>query len=172
MSKIYYCHYHPSQINGNREEIFSDSPIPYDYDKSGQFSDCIYHTRNSGARFYVVVCGYEKGCPQQLFVQKNNRYILHFIMDGKGFFNGMPIEKGDVCIAIPNQEYTIQHSERSPMTMGWISLSGKELELLVDMLHLPKSHAPRLDDAQLKRIEAIFLDTVYKSSSHLAGDNI
>ena len=48
------------------------------------------------------------------------------------------------------------------MTFGWISLSGKELELLVDMLHLPKNYTLKLDDAQIKRIEELFLDTVYQ----------
>ena len=163
MSRIYYYHYHPSRISGKKEAITSEHPIPFDYDGTGKFSDCIYHSRNSGARFYVVVCGYEKGWAHTPSPIRHNRYILHFILDGKGFFNGISVEKGDVCIALPNREYTIEHSESHPMTFGWISLSGKELELLVDMLHLPKSNVSKLDEEQIKRIEEIFLNTVYQT---------
>ena len=84
MSKIYYYNYHLSQVTEKKESHSLDEPIPFNYDKTGKFSDCIYHSRNSGARFYVVVFGYEKGWyhpPQQA---KTNRYIMHFILDGKG----------------------------------------------------------------------------------------
>lgn len=137
-------------------------PNPYDLDNSGCFSDCIYHSRNSGARFYVVVFGYEKGWCHPPLQTKTDRYIMHFILSGKGLFNGMYVEKGDICIANPNQVYSIQHSESDPMTFGWISLSGKELELMGDILHLPKSFITKMNDAQIRRIEEIFLDTIYR----------
>ena len=162
MSQIYYYHYHPSRITGEREILTSDTPIPYDFDKSGCFSDCIYHSRNSGARFYIVVFGYEKGWYHEPNVIKNNRYILHFILDGKGTFNGEPVERGDICVALPNRKYSIGHSESAPMTFGWISLSGKELELLIDMLHLPKSHTMKLNEGQIKRLNELFWDAVYQ----------
>ena len=160
MSKIYYWHKFHSKETGETKEFSSGSCIPYDQIEAERFSDMIYHSRNSGARFYVVVFGYEKHL-NSIFTNKIDRYILHFVMNGKGFFNGEPIQKGDLLISLPNQTYTIQHHQRDPMTFGWISLAGRELELMIEILHLPKANRITLSPDQTERIREVFLDTIY-----------
>lgn len=162
MSIIYYFHDHPTKEPNVKFELSSNTPVPYDYAGTGYFSDRIYHSRNSDARFYVVTFGYEKGWSRTVPPRTTNRYMIHFIFDGKGKFNNDTVKKGDVYIMPQNKKHVIVHNADTPMTLGWIGLSGKELELMLDILHLPATTNITLSDKQLRDIEEIFLDTVYK----------
>lgn len=161
MSRIYYWHKIHSEETNKDDEFGSDECLPYGHARSERFADLIYHSRNSKSRFYVVVCGYEKQWNITPFTTKTDRYILHFILDGKGSFNNKPIQKGDLVISLPNQTYTIQHNPRDPMTYGWISLAGQALELMIEILHLPKKHCAPLSSEQLETIQKIFMDIIY-----------
>lgn len=163
MSIIYYHHMHPVGDLSQYIKINSNVPIEQDLDKSGYYSDRIYHSRNSGARFYIVTFGYEKGWPRSTEPRTINRYTIHFVFDGKGKFNDTPIKKGDIVIVPQNVLHVIHHSHEAPLTLGWIALSGKELELMLDILHLPYSTDIKLNNNQIKRIEEIFIDTIYKA---------
>lgn len=162
MSLIYYYHFHPSDDFKEIIEVNSNIPLPYDSAKNGFFSDRIYHARNSNARFYVVTFGYEKGWKRTTESRITNRYMIHFIFEGKGKFNADEVKKGDVYILPPNKKHTITHDARNPMTLGWIGLSGKELELMLNILHLPSETSATLSEKQLKHIKDIFIDTVYR----------
>ena len=163
MSIIYYHHFHPSDDFKSTVKINSEAPIPYDMAENGYFSDRIYHSRNSKARFYIVTFGYEKGWARELPPRIINRYIIHFIFDGKGKINNTAIKKGDIYIVHPNIQHKIVHDKKAPMTLGWVALSGQELELMTEILHLPKQSFCSLNEEQISAIQSIFLDTVYKS---------
>ena len=163
MSLIYYHHFHPSDDLKSAIKINSDAPIPYDMAGSGYFSDRIYHSRNSKARFYIVTFGYEKGWPRELPSRIINRYTVHFIFNGKGKINNTEVKKGDIYIVHPNVQHKIIHNKNTPMTLGWVALSGQELELMAEILHLPRQNTFSLSDEQTNAIEKIFLDTVYNS---------
>ena len=161
MSLIYYYHIHPKEDVYDWVISTSSAPIPRDLGGNGHYSDRIYHSRNSGARFYVVTFGYEKGWARTTEPRLINRYTLHFIFSGKGEFNGTPVSAGDIFIVPQNVTYTISHDKETPLTFGWIALSGKELELMIDILHLPYETSVKLDAHQRRSIEEIFIDTVY-----------
>ncbi len=154
---------HPVEDYSHFVRLNSNVPIPRDLGKNGHYSDRIYHSRNSGARFYVVTFGYEKGWPRSTELRIINRYTLHMVFDGKGKYNDTPISKGSVFIVPQNTEHVIHHDKDAPMTLGWIALSGKELELMIEILHLPYETKARLDQTQIDKIEDIFIDTVYNS---------
>ena len=162
MGTIYYYHYHPTE-DGKDLEYFSPAPIPYDYGKCNRFSDRIYHSRNQNARFYVVTFGYEKSwqtpiSPTQRVV---DRYTIHFVFDGKGYINDKLVHAGQIFVVPPNEPYTIKQPATTPMTLGWIGLSGKELELMTEILHLPKQRIMEIQSSRMEQVESIFLDTVY-----------
>ena len=162
MSIIYYHHMHPVGDLSHYVKLNSNVPIERDLDKSGYYSDRIYHSRNSGARFYIVTFGYEKGWPRSTEPRTINRYTIHFVFDGKGKFNDTLISKGDIFIAPQNVCHVIHHDREEPLTLGWVALSGKELELMLDILHLPYDTAATLNAKQIEKIEEIFIDTIYR----------
>lgn len=164
MSLVYYFHYHPDQSGSKKIEHYSLSPHPYDYAGTGYFSDVIYHSRNTAARFYIVTFGYEQGWPNKHCPPRTiDRYTLHFVFKGSGEWNGKHVHAGQIFIVQSNKEYTFTHSEKNPMTLGWIGISGKELELMIETLHLPKDPIINITPNQIEEIEKIFIDTVYNS---------
>ena len=165
MSIIYYFHNHPVPGKKKNFEAWSLTPHPYDYCHTGFFEDRIYHSRNSNARFYVVTFGYGKTWSEDRAPRSIDRYMIHFVLDGKGNINGRAVERGNIFFVLPNEEHLIESDAEAPMTLAWIGLAGRELELITSVLHLPKSFDGKLNDAQLKTLEELFLDTVYKKQT-------
>ena len=159
---IYYLHQIPSESGKGLDSKRSLTPIPMDLEQKGAFGDRIYNAHNSGARFYVVTFGYSKSAPQMDTVDRQiDRYTLHFIFDGKGFFNGKPISAGQMFFAPQNEKYSIINSKDHPLTMAWIALSGTELENQLSLLRLPKDEGITYFQ-NADAIEQIFTDTIYK----------
>ncbi len=166
MSNIYY--YHANPIENSDKEFYYSSPtvIPYDYNHSTYFSDRIYHSRNLNSRFYVITFGYQVGWTNASVIKRVcNRYTIHFVFGGTGKFNGHSVGKNDVYIAMPNEEHTISLHTDGRMIHGWIALAGRELEKMVDILHLPKQAIFSISPNQMERIQAMFLETIYQDHS-------
>lgn len=167
MSVIYYYHIHIDQT-GQEQQAWSNTPVEYDRGKTGYFSDRIYHARNFNARFYVVTFGYEKAWSKKLLEDRIiDRYTVHIVFDGKCSVNGTPMKKGQLFIVQPYEKHTIRQDDLHPSTLGWIALSGKELEMMIEILHLPKESPLTIPENRLKQIEDLFLDTVYQDHSDL-----
>lgn len=167
MSKLYYYHYHPGET-GDRNELWSEKVIPFDAGGTGFFSDRIYLARNSNARFYVVTFGYEQSWPEKhpktIVI---NRYTMHFVFSGKGSLNRQPLSAGSICIVPPNEPYTIIRDEHDPLCFGWIALSGKELELMTSVLHLPMEYTEKISPERIEPIRQVFLETIYQPHDEL-----
>ena len=163
MRLIYYFHYHPTEDFSGQLEHYSSTPHTYDYAGTGYFSDVIYHSRNTNARFYVVTFGYEEAWPKKNTAPRIiDRHILHFVFEGEGECNGRKVHAGQIFVTRANQEYYIKHSASNPMKMGWIGVSGKEVELMVEMLHIPTTPVQDMAADQIENIHKLFLDTVFE----------
>ena len=162
MGLFYYFHYHPDYVSGKNIEHYSLIPHPFDFAKTGYFSDVLYHSRNTNARFYIITFGYEEAWPQKYCPPRViDRYHLHFVFDGEGLFNGQPVHAGQIFIAPANQSYDILHSATHPMKMGWIGISGRESEEIIGALHLPQTPVIDMNPERIDQIRNIFLDVVY-----------
>ena len=164
MSTIYYLHlYREDTDSVNVKSSSSPKPIPYNASHTNSFSDRIYHSRNHNARFYVVTFGYQENWlgESNSLQRRVDRYTVHFIFDGKAEFNGVTVQSGQIYIVCPNETYSIKHFAQHPLTSGWIALSGKELELMMEILHLPKQQLWNIPKDNMEQIRAAFLDTVY-----------
>ena len=163
MSVIYYFNYYPNDDFTKNIEHYSPTPHPIDFGGTGYFSDVLYHSRNTNARFYVVTFGYEEGWPKKYCPPRTiDRHIMHFVFDGEGECNGVSVKKGDIFITRSNQKYYIMHDAANPMKMGWIGVSGKEVELMIETLHLPTAPLLHMPVAQIEPIRQLFRDTLYE----------
>ena len=94
---IFYLHQSPSKTGKEMENKRSLTPIPMDNEKCGFFGDRIYNAHNSTARFYVVTFGYSQAWTEaNIYDRLIDRYTIHFVFKGKGFFNGQPISAGQM----------------------------------------------------------------------------
>ena len=165
---IYY--YHANPIGDTDKEHFMASPtaLPYDCNHTGYFSDRIYNSRNLNSRFYVISFGYQIGWNSASVRERLcNRYTIHFTFDGTEEFNGKKVVAGDIFIALPNEKYSIHIQKQDRCVHGWIALSGKELEAMIDLYHLPKESILHIPTERMEKIRQIFLDTIYVDHSDL-----
>ena len=162
---IFYMHLSPSKAGKEPECRRSLTPIPMDNEKCGFYGDRIYNAHNSTSRFYVVTFGYAKSWQgADIYDRQIDRYTIHFVFKGKGYFNGQPVSAGQMFFAPQNKKYSVVTSTDDPLTFAWIALSGTELENQLSLLRLPKNpiitYFDNIDD-----IQQVFIDTVYNEHS-------
>ncbi|MBR6680313.1 MAG: AraC family transcriptional regulator [Clostridia bacterium] len=57
-----------------------------------------------------------------------SKYVIHYVLGGRGTFNGIPIERGDGFLICPNQLHKYTSDVEAPLQYGWISFYGYETE--------------------------------------------
>ncbi len=72
----------------------------------------------------VLEIGHNKMPPDAHRVMKRNRYILHYVVDGRGVFMNQPFEKGDGYTVVPNHLETICSDKEAPYESYWITFRG------------------------------------------------
>ena len=162
---IAYLHHYP--VGDKIESKYFHSPIPRDYSNCGYYSDRIYNMHGETKRFYIATFGYEHAWKEHnTYEREIARYTIHFVFGGRGTFNGQQISAGQMFITPPMQKYTIIQDSVSPLTFGWIALSGTELENQLSLLHL--TDLPMISTFQnVERIHELFIDTVYGDHGNL-----
>ena len=60
-----------------------------------------------------------------------SKYVIHYVFDGKGSFNGVPISRGDGFLICPNQLHHYVSDDNEPLKYGWISFFGYDTEKLL-----------------------------------------
>ena len=65
------------------------------------------------------------------FVEK---YIFHYILSGKGWFNGIPFEAGDIVFCTNAIPYSLSSHKYDPCIYAWISFSGGKSEKYLDIM--------------------------------------
>ena len=53
-----------------------------------------------------------------------SKYVIHYVIDGKGMFDDIPIGRGDGFLICPNQLHKYTSDTESPLKYGWISFFG------------------------------------------------
>lgn len=192
MGIVYYHHYQP-KTEGNILEInrtddnFRPDNIKYDsesvdftvdskppefkYSKSDYYADRIFLSKEEKCAFYVAIIGYERSWLERIVQGRRiNRYIIHFVFEGSGYFNSMPISRGQAFICLPNQKYSLINNPKDPMRHGWISVTGYDLEKQIDILGLPKE--PIVNVKDIDKVERLLRNTVYCHNIKLSADNM
>ena len=63
-----------------------------------------------------------------------DKYVFHYILDGKGFVNGIPFKKGDIIYCKKMTPYSISANEECPCTYAYISFKGGKSDSYIDLL--------------------------------------
>ena len=64
------------------------------------------------------------------------KYIFHYILSGKGWFNGIPFEAGDIVYCTNSRPYNLSSSTEDPCTYAWVSFYGGKSEKYIDQMGL------------------------------------
>ena len=164
---IVYLHQYPTEGGLKIGAKSFHEPMSMDHSNCGYYSDRIYNVHGASKRFYVATFGYTKGWKEcNHYDRVIDRYQMHFVFEGKGTFNGIPVSAGQMFVAPQNQKYTLIHDPQQPMTLAWFAFSGTELENQLSLLHLQEEAVVK-PFRNVEKIKEVFLDTVYGPYSTL-----
>ena len=57
---------------------------------------------------------------------KRNSYIIHYVLEGKGIFNGTPLHKGQGFLITKGTLHEYHSDAADPWTYFWIIMDGEE----------------------------------------------
>lgn len=86
---------------------------------------------------YVYEIGYHKVPPARCFSACRSSYILHYVIDGKGTFNGEKFEKGDCYLKVPYEFESAIPDPDDPYETVWIIFFGSLVPTLLERCNLP-----------------------------------
>mgnify|MGYP005779286397 CR=1 FL=1 len=103
---------------------YTDETIPY-------YSKTLLIAKNN-SYFNIINWGDDRWYPGRYMNSRIVKtYVFHFIYDGKGTVNGLPVQKGDCFLIRPNQEHTFLGDETDPMKFYWIVTTGHGIQSLL-----------------------------------------
>ena len=88
------------------------------------------------------------------------RYVLTYIMDGEGSFNGEPIRRGDFCFSTPYDGHVIREKPQAPLEYYYISIGGTNASSFFQDLGL-FSISLTQKCSFINQIPAVFNDMLY-----------
>ena len=60
-----------------------------------------------------------------------NKYIIHYVLEGHGFFNGERISRGSGFLICPDKFHSYSSDKNSPLKYGWISFFGNKADMML-----------------------------------------
>lgn len=138
----------------------SSVPYVYNYTDADYFADRIFLSTEMTSPMFVASAGFEHSWLETIAHAKRvPRYNIHFVFEGSGSFNSVPVSKGQAFISMPNEKYTIINNREDPMKHGWISLAGSDIENMIKALKLPTASVIGVKD--IDEVQNILKDAVY-----------
>ena len=61
-----------------------------------------------------------------------SKYVIHYVFDGCGTFNDIPISRGSGFLICPNQLHKYASDANTPLQYGWISFFGYKTEQMLE----------------------------------------
>lgn len=83
------------------------------------------------------------------------KYIIHYVFDGTGAFNGVPLKRGSCFLICPNQLHKYHSDKDAPLKYGWISFLGRKTEELLREVGL-KNENYVFDFPAIESVDALF----------------
>lgn len=86
----------------------------------------IWHTAvNTEDDLQILQLGYEPvGKKAKWGPGRRNFYILHYVLDGKGYYNGIPVEHGQGFLLMPMMPVEYHPDPEDPWNYFWICFDG------------------------------------------------
>ncbi|MBQ3127357.1 MAG: hypothetical protein IJC15_09845, partial [Clostridia bacterium] len=119
-------------------------------DSAGEFSGWILHpvgwtlensrmillrpAEDAASPLAFRIFGYERYKPGKRVVRSVRPYIVRYVVDGRGQFNGQPLGRGDCYLSVPGQKYVIESDVEEPLVHYWIELIGSKAPLYVERI--------------------------------------
>ncbi len=109
----------------------------------------------------VLYFGKEQSYPNRVLNRFSDQYILHYVTDGKGTFNGRTVTKGEGFLVVPGFDHCMASDGEDPWHFRWISFEGREAKWQMKHIGLDEENPYfRFDFGN--RLEELFDDVIYR----------
>lgn len=159
-----FYRYSASYPEGGGERcIRSTVPFSPDAEQSPYYSHRYYTSEKDDSSFYYIVSiGHEKSWPGKFLGPRSlDRFVIHYVVAGKGSFNGEPVQKGQFFLTHPYDAHTILTDRDDPMEFYYIGISGpgkEELMKNAKLFSAPQIQKFRFEDHVVRE----FNDALYR----------
>ncbi len=166
MKNILYIREYPNGSNKISKEPFSQSESDAIY-----FDDILFNCDfDISSMFVISKVGHEKSYPDRTLEKRKTRYgLLHYVLGGKGKFNGVEISANQAFITFPFEEHSIISDKFDPWHFGWIAFAGTACDALFSCVGLTSENNVFNFDYS-KEVAEIFLDIVYSEHTEVDID--
>ena len=94
------------------------------------------------------------------------RYVIHYILCGKGWCNGIPFQEGDVIFCTKFRPYSISSNKSDPCIFAWVTFQGGKCDDYIQRMGLNQSFLSyKMQD--MTRICEIFYDMMEIDHSNI-----
>lgn len=110
----------------------------------------------------VFSFGYERSTPDKCITNRidQTRYFIHYVVEGEGEYNGIPVKKGQGFTAWAGQKHSIVSNKENPMHFYWVDFYGKDAFDYMCELGFDLS-TPIFNFDWIDKIKPIFQDVIY-----------
>lgn len=152
--------------DGTSDYMRSLTPIPYEEITAYGLFTYRYYTSESENEHsnstYIVSIGYERRAPENKHTNHPyNRFVIHYIIKGKGLYRGTPLHAGQMLFVPPYQERNFKSDPNDPLEFYYITVSGAGSERIVTEAGLEHGESiapcPYID-----RIPALFYSPLFE----------
>ncbi len=133
------------------DQLYYDDIVHIDEDPDG-----------SGLTFLFF--GKERSYPSRAVLHQTRNYILHYITDGSGTFNGRTLHAGDGFLVTPDVSHKMEADSRDPWHFKWIAFRGSDAMRQMKRLGLDEEHLC-FTFSFGDRLEELFDDLLYREHS-------
>ena len=111
-----------------------------------------------------LIFGKEQSYPHRVLHRTSEDYILHYVTDGQGIFNGKPVRGGEGFLVVPDVAHHMESDRENPWHFMWVSFRGSAAKSLMKQLGLDGEN-PYFQFDFAKQLDALFDDVVYGDHS-------
>ena len=116
----------------NRDRIwYGDSSKTWDIlEGESSFSKGIYfYPSGREESVWLWMVGYERSFPDKSLVDRvwATRFVVHYCVGGRGYYNGELITKGKIFVSWPNMSHTFVTDPDDPIEFYWVMVRGRDV---------------------------------------------
>lgn len=162
MGVFYY--YHVSE-DDKRQRM--DRPRDLLNHSDEHYKNIAYYFLDSDETYpcYVAECGeeYSTSCKKVVGRVNFKNSYLHYVFGGKGYFNGIPLTKGNVFISWAGQTHSILTDADDPLKFYYLGISGYNHEAYLTALGFDRQ-IQVFDCDYFTAVDEVFKSILYKTA--------
>lgn len=130
-------------------------------DSPRYFADHVNCYGSKFAPLYVVSAGFDCNWPERNLDRTLHRLVLYYVVGGKCFFNGEPVQSGEMFFALPNIHHSIVQDSEEPSKAWWVTVGGTNLTAFLEYCNFQSKPGVRSCE-KAEEIISYIRDMVYE----------